>query len=261
MRAVVTGAASGIGLGVARRFAADHGAGAGLLLMDRNRDGLTEAGVELARTGARIETFAGDLADPAACEQTVSRAIACFGGLDVLVSNAGINPKFALADYPVEAFDLVQRVNLRATWLLGRAALPHLAQAKGAIVAIASVAGSHPTPMCGAYSVSKAGLIMLVRQMALEWGPLGVRSNLVSPGSVPTGMSPERYATDEGRALARSRNPLGVLGEVADIAAAVAYLAGPEARFVNGANLVVDGGMVHTTMRPGAAILPGAAGR
>jgi NAD(P)-dependent dehydrogenase (short-subunit alcohol dehydrogenase family) len=133
------------------------------------------------------------------------------------------------------------------------AALPFLAAGGGCIVATTSVAGHSPTPMCGAYSASKAAQIMLVRQMALEWGPMGVRANCVSPGSVPTGMSPERYSTEEGLAMARSRNPLGMVGTPQDVAQAILYLAGPAAKFINGAEIVVDGGMQVTLAQRGAA--------
>lgn len=257
MRAIVTGAASGIGRATAIRLAEaarEWGIGpARIALVDIAPAPLAEAAEAVRAKGGEALAVVADLADAQAPARIVAEAVAAFGGLDALVSNAGINPKASLEECSVEQYDWVQAVNTRATWLLGRAARPALSESKGAIVATASVAGLNPTPMCAAYSVSKAALIMLVRQMALEWGPDGIRCNCVSPGSVPTGMSPERYATEEGLALARSRNPLGKVGTVEDIAEAIAYLVGPRSGFVSGSNLVIDGGMQVTLAQRGAA--------
>lgn len=246
MRVIVTGAASGIGKAAARRFA---DAGARVFLVDR--DPSVSEMAQMPGTGHAH--MCSDLAHPEAGADVIAAAVSAFGGVDALVSNAGVNLKATLADCTLDQWELVQAVNTRATWLLGVAALPHLAQSKGCIVATTSVAGTNPTPMCAAYSVSKAAQIMLIRQMALEWGPLGVRANCVSPGSVPTGMSPERYASEEGRLLARSRNPLGALGTPEDIAEAIHLLASPAARFITGSELVVDGGMQVTLAQRGAA--------
>lgn len=250
MRVLVTGAASGIGRTTALRFAR---AGAQVFLVDRSPDVAAVA----AEAGRGHGHAVVDLAEVSGAADAVAGCVRAFGGLDVLVSNAGINIKRALADFSPEDWDRVQAVNTRATWALGVAALPYLSERQGCIVATTSVAGTNPTPKCGAYAVSKAAQIMLIRQMALEWGPRGIRANCVSPGSVPTGMSPERYATDEGMALARSRNPLGLIGTPDDIAEAILYLASPAARFITGSELVVDGGMQVTLAQRGAAGLAG----
>lgn len=250
MRVLVTGAASGIGRATAMRFAAG---GARVFLVDRSPDVADVAALAGPGHGHAVV----DLAEVVGAAQAVADCIAAFGGLDVLVSNAGINIKRALEDFTPGEWDRVQAVNTRATWALAVAALPALTESRGCIVATTSVAGTNPTPMCGAYSVSKAAQIMLIRQMALEWGPRGIRANCVSPGSVPTGMSPERYATEEGLALARARNPLGQIGTPEDIADAILYLASPAARFITGSELVIDGGMQVTLAQRGAAGLEG----
>jgi NAD(P)-dependent dehydrogenase (short-subunit alcohol dehydrogenase family) len=249
MKILVTGAANGIGAAIASRFAADAqrlGHKAQLLLVDVDASGLALLAAQLRKTGSEVELLAGDLSLADTPAQAVAIAQRAFGGLDVLVSNAGISIKMNLQDYSVEQFDKVFAVNLRATWLLGKAAQPLLAASKGCIVATASVSGAHPTPKSGPYAATKAALIMLVRQMALEWGPDGIRANSVSPGSVRTSLSPERYATHELREFARSTNPLHILIEPEEVADAVAFLVGNKA--ISGADIVVDAGRTLTTL-------------
>lgn len=249
MRVLVTGAANGIGAAIACRFAADAqrlGHTAKLVLVDLDESGLARLAAQVRETGCEVEIVAGDLSLADTPAQAVAAAQRAFGGLDVLVSNAGISIKMKLQDYSAEQFDKVFAVNLRATWLLGKAAHALLAASKGCIIATASVSGAHPTPKSGPYAATKAALIMLVRQMALEWGPDGIRANSVSPGSVQTNLSPERYVTDELRELARSTNPLHVLIQPEQVADAVAFLAGNKA--ISGADIVVDAGRTLTTL-------------
>jgi NAD(P)-dependent dehydrogenase (short-subunit alcohol dehydrogenase family) len=162
---------------------------------------------------------------------------------------SGIGRKKRLEDFTREEFSDVIALNTISIWELAKECLPQLAEAKGSIIAIASIAAQSPGPMIGPYSTSKAGLIMLIRQMALEWGPLGVRSNCVSPGTVMTGLSPQRFQTEEQREQVRAQNTLGILAIPEDIAGVVAFLAGPDARYINGADIVVDGGKLQTLMR------------
>src|SRR5499427_8964113 len=173
----------------------------------------------------------------------VADAIASFGGLDGLVSNAGINRPGRLVDYAVQDWDQMFAVNTRATWLLAQAAHPALKAARGAIVAIASMSGSNAHANLGPYGPSKAAVIMLVKVLAQELGRDGIRVNSVSPGMVRTGMTEKVY--DDER-VARERDGLVPLGRVAapeDIADVVVFLLGPDARYVNGHDIVVDGGM------------------
>lgn len=253
MKVLITGAASGIGAAIAARFAADaarQAQAAQLLLVDRDDDGLRRVATGLRSAGSEVATIAGDLAH----SDTPARAVAAmqerFGGLDVLVSNAGISVKGPLLDCSLELFDQTVAVNLRATFLLGKVAHSLLAASKGCIIATASIGGTHPTPMSGPYSATKAGLILLIRQMALEWGPDGIRANTVSPGAVPTNLSPQRYATEELREYARSSNPLHTIVSPEQIADAVAFLAGNTA--MTGADLVIDAGRTMTTMNASA---------
>jgi glucose 1-dehydrogenase len=247
MRVLVTGAASGIGRATCLRLARDAKGGQGPtriaavdLAPSADLDRLVD---ELRELGADAQPLYGDMGTADAPARVVGDAVARFGGLDALVSNAGINRPGALVDYAVEDWDRVFAVNTRATWLLGKAAHRALAASGGAIVAVASMSGSNTHANLGAYGPSKAALIMLVRVMAQEFGRDGIRVNSVSPGMVRTGMTARVYADAR---IAAERDALVPLGRVAtpeDIADAIAFLLGPDARYVHGHDLVVDGGV------------------
>lgn len=251
MRAIITGCAGGIGLAAAKRIheeAVARGEKSQLMLVDIAREPLEKAGQALAALGAEVKTFVGDLSDANVPAQIVDAAKAAFGGLDALISNAGIISRGNLLDMKVEDFDRAMSINTRATWLLGKAAFPLLSQSKGCIVATGSISGEHATPSLGAYSASKAALIMLVKQMSIDWGPHGIRANCVSPGSTHTAMTDARYSDPNLRADAEGRNPIRIVGQPEHQAAAIAFLASPAAAYINGVNLVVDGGMSNNLM-------------
>jgi NAD(P)-dependent dehydrogenase (short-subunit alcohol dehydrogenase family) len=159
------------------------------------------------------------------------------------VSNAGIIGRSSLLDLSLADYERSFAINTRATWLLAKAAHPLLAASKGSIVATASISAHEPTPPLGAYSASKAALIMLVRQMAVEWGPDGIRCNTVSPGSTHTAMTDARYSDPVQRAAAAQRNPLRTVGLPENQAAAIAFLLSPDAAYITGIDLLVDGGL------------------
>lgn len=247
MRALVTGAASGIGRATCLRLAKDAaqaGATARLALVDLlGAPGLDGLASELRDLGAEALVLHGDMGAVDGPARVVAAAAARFGGLDGLVSNAGINRPGALRDYTVEDWDRVFAVNVRASWLLAQAALPALAASGGAVVVTASMSGSHAHAGLGAYGPSKAAVIMLVQVLAQEFGREGVRVNSISPGMTRTAMTARVY--DDPR-VAAERSALVPLGRVAtpeDMAAVVAFLLGPDARYVNGHDLVVDGGL------------------
>jgi NAD(P)-dependent dehydrogenase (short-subunit alcohol dehydrogenase family) len=247
MRVLVTGAASGIGRATCRRLARDaaaRGQTGKLAAVDVGPSAaLDDLLRELADLGAEALPLYGDMGSADAPTRVVGAALERFGGLDGLVSNAGINRPGPLVSYAVEDWDRVFAVNTRATWLLAKAAQPALVASRGAIVAVGSMSGSNAHAGLGAYGPSKAAVIMLGRVLAQELGPAGVRVNTVSPGMVRTGMSAAIYAQEE---LAAARDALVPLGRVAtpeDIADVIAFLLGPDARYVNGHDLVVDGGV------------------
>lgn len=237
MRAIVTGAAGGIGLAVARKLAAQH-PDARLVLVDRDADRLKSAAEGLS---AEVENVAVDLTSPDGPQRVADAATRRFGGADALVSNAGITHAYRLNDLPEAEFDRMFDINLKSAWRLAKACHPLLRDSKGALVATTSIVASHPIPGVGVYAVSKAALLMLVQQLALEWADDGIRCNTVSPGSILTPMTAGSF-TDEVLAERGRAIPSGRVGQPEDIADLIAYLLTPGAAFINGANLKVDGG-------------------
>lgn len=247
MRVLVTGAASGIGRAACLRLARDAraaGRPAHVAAVDVAPPAALEAlRAELRALGAEGLLLQGDMGTPDAPARVVDEAVARFGGLDGVVSNAGVNRPGDLLDYTVEDWDRLFAVNARATWLLARAAHAALRASRGAIVAVASMSGSHAHAHLGAYGPSKAALIMLVRVLAQELGPDGIRVNAVSPGMTRTGMTAQVYADPRVAAARDALVPLGRVATPEDMADVVAFLLGPDARYVTGHDLVVDGGL------------------
>ena len=246
-RALITGAASGIGRATAERIARDRKCI--LLLVDANESGLSEVARSLTSDRCAPHVMRADLANSAHCAGVVSRAAETMGGIDALISVAGIVTPVPLADAQVEDFDRAFAINTRATWLLARDAYPYLRSSRGSIVAVASIAASHPAADLGFYSASKAAVSMLARQMADEWGSVGIRSNSVSPGAIRTPMTQSSYGTEIGRA-ARSRGVgLRRVGEPEEIAAVIAFLVSNDASYISGDDVLVDGGMGAALLR------------
>lgn len=251
MRAIVTGSAAGIGRATAFKLHSDAKArdeSSQLMLADIQGDKLEEVAGELRAEGAEVEIFAGDLTDVDVPSQLVEATVKVFGGLDVLISNAGIIKIGTLMEIDLEDYERAFAINTRATWLLVRAAHKHLKAARGCIVVTGSISSVHPTPPLGAYSASKAALRMMVKQLSIELGPDGIRCNMVSPGSTHTAMTDARYSNPELRAEAAKKNPLQTVGQPQDQAAAIAFMASPAAAYITGENLLVDGGMQNMLM-------------
>jgi glucose 1-dehydrogenase len=247
MRVLVTGAASGIGRATCLRLARDARAqreATKIAAVDIGPAAPLETLVEeLRKLDAEVIALHGDLGTVEAPARVVGEAVRHFGGLDALVSNAGINRPGPLMQYDVQDWDRVFAVNTRATWLLARAACDALRASRGAIVVVGSMSGSNPHANLGAYGPSKAAVIMLVRVLAQELGVDGIRVNAVSPGMVRTGMTARVYADAQTAAERDALVPLGRVAMPDDIADVIAFLLGPDARYVTGHDLVVDGGV------------------
>ncbi len=260
LRALVTGASGGIGRATCLALLESATArGLGLkIAVAASKPGPALDGLlaELKAAGAEATGLTADLADPAACEQLAQQAISACGGLDVLVSNAGVLRSEPLRTLSVADWDQVFQVDARATWLLARAAYPALAQSRGAVVAVASVSGLLPFPGLGAYSPAKAALIMLCRQLAQEWASDGIRVNSVSPGLVRTPLTEPVYRDQDMLQRRIKAVPLGRIATPEDVARAIVYLCGPGADYVTGVDLRLDGGLCDS----GLGTLPGVPG-
>ncbi len=245
--AVVTGAASGIGRACAELLAAGKGVAGEhqLLLADRDAANLQQVTEAIGPSAAPCVV---DLAGIDCGETIVSAAVAHMGGIDAVISNAGIIMGGALVDQPAEDFERIFAINTRSTWLIGKAAYPHLRDSKGAFVATASMSATQPTPGLGFYSCSKAALLMMVRQLCVEWGPDGIRCNTVSPGPTYTPMTAAGY-DDKARRDQREANiALRKLGMAEDVANAILFLISPLAGHISGIDVLVDGGMSNMLM-------------
>lgn len=236
--ALVTGGTSGLGAETVRRFSAE---GAAVAFTGRDAD----RGAEVAQeTGTMF--VAADVRSDDDTVRAVAAAVDRLGGLDVLVCNAGTGLVRALADTSPDELNRILDVNVTGCLRYARACLPHLERRRGSIIHIASDAGVIGEDPIGAYSVSKAAVIMLGKMLAVDCGRRGVRSNVLCPGDIAPGMR-EMLAPggeERGNDLAEwPVPPIGRIGEAVDIAAAAVFLASDDAAFVNGAVLLVDGGM------------------
>ncbi|CAN5469097.1 SDR family oxidoreductase [soil metagenome] len=249
MRILITGAARGIGRAIADRLSRDHdGNGLKLLLVDQHAQELDDYARVLAPRCEVIATATGDLTQPQFCADVAALAVEKLGGMDVFVSNAGGSIHGALKELPLEAWNLIIELNCTATWLLAKGLYEPLKEAGGCIVVISSIAGTHPEAKLGSYSVSKAAVTMLAQQLAIEWGPDGIRTNIISPGTIHTSNTDRVYRNPEAKADRERVVPVRRIGTPDDIAGTVSFLAGPDGRYCNGANFVIDGGFTQTVM-------------
>lgn len=241
-RALITGAAGGIGAATARRFLEE---GARVFLVDR-----TPAVAELA-AALGVPYAVADVSEEAATRAFVDAAVAALGGLDVYVANAGTEGRVQpLVQVEQADFDRVLAVNVRSVWLAIRYGMPHLVASRGNLVATASVAGLVGSAGLGPYVASKHAVLGLVKTAAVEYGPQGVRVNAVCPGPIENRMMrsiEEQAAPGHADAVKDGFTktvPLGRYGSNEEIAAAIAFLASPDAAYCTGTALVADGGLV-----------------
>lgn len=244
--AVITGAAGGLGAGIARHLAS---LGARLALLEPRVETLQALAAELRGSGAQVQELACDVTDETAVARAANDLLAAQGRCDVLVNNAGILvPASPLEKLTLADWNRSMAVNLTGVFLctreFGRAMLQ---RASGSIVNIGSIGAQSPNTS-PPYSVTKAGVLALTRHSAVEWGPMGVRTNSVSPGFLRTPLSEVHYANPDMLQLRTQVIPVRRLGTVDDIAQVVGFLASDASAFVNGQDIVADGGFLHTTL-------------
>jgi NAD(P)-dependent dehydrogenase (short-subunit alcohol dehydrogenase family) len=256
--ALITGAGTGIGTAIAARFVAE---GALVCISGRRQARLDTVAESLPK--GQVTTCAGDVADINSALRMVEKTVEFGGKIDILVNNAGIDPSGTVADLDLETWHKVINTNLTGPFLTMKAAIPYMQKnGGGSIINIASLAGIRCIPAMPAYCSSKAGLIMLTQQAALDYGPAKIRCNVVCPGAIKTEMlknSMQALAgalkTDVEGALKHmtSYSPLKRAAETTEMTGICLYLASDDSTFMTGAVLVVDGG-AHIVDVNGAAV-------
>ena len=247
--ALITGGASGLGLAVANQMVA---AGAKVVLVDWDQKALEAAAAQIAQSGGEVRSLQGDVSEPSTAAAAIELVASSFGRLDILFNNAGIDPLRArsVVETEVSDWNWILDVNVKSAFLMSRAAIPLMRKGGGgAIVNTASIAAIKPAGDEAAYSVSKAAMVSLTATLALDFAADGIRANCVCPGYMELVMTDRRRDLTEEQQAARAagaaaRVPLGRQGTYEEVAKAVIFLAGPDASYVTGAALVVDGGLL-----------------
>jgi len=241
--AFVTGAGSGIGRASALRFAKN---GAKVMVTDLDESAARETVAQIEAEGGGAIAHGLDVGDPAAVEQAVQLTVSGLGGLDFAHNNAGISGlPYLIENVPLEAWDQVVRVNLSGVFYCMKYQLAHMnSQQRGAIVNTASTAGLGGTPLMGAYTATKHGVIGLSRTAAIDYASKGVRINVVCPGTTATQMLMDLIGdNEEQRRSYESSSPMNRLGTVEELAAAAVFLCSDDAGYITGQALAVDGGL------------------
>lgn len=232
--ALVTGASRGIGAAIATRLAQ---AGASVAAVARDKDALDDV---RASFDAPSLSIAADLSDAGDQDRVVEECVAGLGGLNILVNNAGMAPTMRkIQDAQPEDWDVTFAVNVRAPWRLATLAYPHLRASQGNVINLASTSAVHHDVGLGVYGISKASVLMLNKVLAKEWARDKIRVNCIIPGVFRTDLAAGaiQWMIDHDRVP-----PLGFFAEVEDMAGLVHYVASPEARYMTGAELLIDGG-------------------
>jgi len=250
---VVTGAGSGIGASISELLCQE---GARVAMLDRDEVAVNKIADSLRQRGGDVLPIVCDISLPDNVSSAAEKVLAHWKNCDVLVNNAGLLRSGSLSDVSLQDWQHVLNVNLTGYLLCSRAFVePMKAAGHGSVVNIASISGLFPQSGSGAYSASKAGVLQMSRQMAVEWGPLGIRSNAICPGMIRTSLSAKFYEVPGFEAKRAAVTASRRVGEPNDIANVALFLASERSAYVNGAELVVDGGMQCMLMdmvpRPG----------
>ena len=242
-RILISGGTSGIGLAAAKLFLQ---AGAKVALMGRSEQ-RGKAALQELESGDRAIFVQGDVSRLADCRQALQQVIAKWAGLDVLVNSAGIYVEGAIEDMTEEDIATVLDINVKGTYYLSQAAVPYLKESRGNLVNVASDAGVHGNYYCSLYCASKGAVVMFTKALALELAGFGVRVNAIAPGDILTPLTEAQLQASPNREDAlremASVYPLGRIGTAEEVAAAIKFLASPEAAFITGTILTVDGGL------------------
>ena len=243
---VVTGAGSGIGRATALAFGSQ---GASVAALDRNEAAARETVAMVVQAGGSARAFACDVANESSVEDTQAAVAADMGDAEILVNNAAILRPGGLATLSLADWNALLSVNLTGYFLCSRAFSRAMAErGTGCLIHVGSIMSDFVSPFGGAYSIAKAGVELMSRQWAIELGPKGVRSNCVRPGLVRTPLSEANYSNDDFRKRREAAIPLRRISTPDDVARAALFLASPLADYVNGTEILVDGGFGSNLM-------------
>ncbi|MFS8037297.1 SDR family NAD(P)-dependent oxidoreductase [Xanthobacter sp. AM11] len=244
--ALVTGASGGLGAYFAERLAAS---GARVAVAARRVEACEALCARIRAGGGQAIALALDVADDASARQAVENTRRAFGGLHILVNNAGVTATTPLMDETAESWDRILDTNLKGAFLVGRAAASAMAEGGqgGSIVNVASILGLRVAGQVAAYAASKAALVQLTKSMALEWARHAIRANALCPGYVETDLNRDFFESEAGRALIR-RIPTRRLGTLADLEGPLLFLSSDASTYVTGTTLVADGGHLVSSL-------------
>ena len=240
--AVITGASRGIGRGIAQAMAA---AGARVVVSSRKLDACEAVVEEIRASGGVALAVQCNVADRAQLVDLVETTVSTWGRLDILVCNAAVNPYFGpMADMPEEAYDKVMNANVKSNFILCNLAAKQMAAGgSGAIVIISSIGGNQGSATLGVYGISKAADSALVRNLAIEYGPKGIRANCIAPGLIKTDFSRALWQDEKLLTAVERTTPVRRIGRPEDVGGVALFLASRAAAYVTGQTLVVDGGL------------------
>jgi NAD(P)-dependent dehydrogenase (short-subunit alcohol dehydrogenase family) len=249
--ALITGGSRGIGLAIAQAYAA---AGARLVLASRKQDAVDEAAEIIRQAGGEALAVAAHTGDGAAVAALVERAVAQYGGLDILVNNAATNPHFGpFLTAEDSHWDKIFDVNVKGYFRVAKACIPVMRQCGGGkIINMASVAGLEPQPMMGVYCVSKAAVLMMTQVLAAETAADNIQVNAIAPGFVKTKFSQVLWSTPDVHDRLVGAIPQRRMAEAEEIAGIAVYLASAASSYTTGATFVVDGGQLASGLNVGA---------
>jgi NAD(P)-dependent dehydrogenase (short-subunit alcohol dehydrogenase family) len=244
--AIVTGATKGIGRAIASRMA-EHGAN--IVVSSRKQDPCDRVARDInenwAKSGNEAAAIPCHISHKEQLQALVDRTVARFGGIDILVCNAAVNPFFgSLRDIPDSAFDRIMETNIRSNHWLCQMASPHIAKrGGGSITIISSVGGLRAGGVLGAYGISKAADMQIARALAVEYGPDNIRVNCIAPGLIRTDFARALWEDEERIKSVNAKTPLGRIGDPDEIAGAAVMLASAAGSFISGETIVIDGGV------------------
>lgn len=244
--ALITGSTKGIGLAIAQRMAE---AGANVVISSRNQDVCDQIASDIREQGGDALAIACNINYKEQLQALVSKTLAHYGKIDILVVNAALNPFYGPSqDIPDEAFDKIMNSNIGSAHRLCQLVLPGMAkQGGGSAIIVSSIAGLKGSDVLGAYGISKAADMQIARNLAVEWGPQNIRVNCIAPGLIRTDFARALWENPDTYKATVSKYPLRRIGEPDEIAGAAIFLASDAGSFTTGQTLVIDGGGTITS--------------